>query len=294
MDPIGAGQKLDMLCLRGKLLKNPPVENLFLSLTSRCGLSCRHCWYRNDGEMPDMPVSRAMSLISQAEENGIPQVTFFGGEPSLYPGLEKLVLRASALNIFTELDTNGQNPSLQTLKKLSKAGLSSVMVSLHSEVPGEHDLLTGEKGSHRKAVSFIKNALKAGLICYVSVCFFKKGYSRRRLSSFALFCRRLGVHGIRSLFFCGAGETGSPNLDLTADIKKAGLGGYIRDCFSISPDNRFCAAKTGKTLYVDAAGNVKACPYSLLPLGNIRSRTLSYFMGRAGAKKRQSSLPCRP
>jgi len=285
-------RKLAFLSLKKSLRGKAGPANLFLSLTDRCDLNCLHCYYRDRKRRLSLSFGTAKNIIRQARENGIPQVTFFGGEPSLYPRLAELAAYADGLGLFTELDTNGQSLGRKELRELSRAGLSSVMVSLHSETPGEHDRLTGKTGSHKRALKFIKDSLKAGLLCYVSACFFKGNYNRKTLKKFAAFTKKLGAHGIRSLFFYdNATLPGRPIL-MAGDIKAMKLEDYVGTCFSSDPGRRKCSGSLNKMLYVGTGGEVKSCPYSRAVMGNIRKTPLFRIIPLAKKVPARPVLPC--
>lgn len=132
---------MDMAVLKARLDSLPAgvPDSLFIGLTSRCDLSCLHCKYSGaSARGGDMPQSLLFRVLGEAAGLGIPRVIFFGGEPLLYPRLERAVAKASGLGLFTGLDTNGQSLGRARLDRLAAAGLSSVMVSLHSTEPAAH------------------------------------------------------------------------------------------------------------------------------------------------------------
>jgi len=84
------------------------LNNLYLHLTFRCQLECRHCYARSDAhghQQPDLPVSALALLLREARQCGFRQVVLTGGEPLIYtdrpalldaPALECGGLRARA------------------------------------------------------------------------------------------------------------------------------------------------------------------------------------------------------
>ncbi|MGH3939241.1 MAG: radical SAM protein [Pseudonocardiaceae bacterium] len=83
---------------------------LWCELTSRCQLSCQHCYARSgpSGTHGTMRSADWVRVLDQATELGVQMVQFIGGEPTLYPDLGLLIdqaLRRGALssNVCTEL-----------------------------------------------------------------------------------------------------------------------------------------------------------------------------------------------
>ncbi len=280
---------LELAALKARLLKLPEGApgTLYIALTSRCDLSCRHCKYRSSPPGPDMPFGELRRLLENAASSGIPRAAFFGGEPLLYPRLEQAVRLASGLGLFTQLDTNGQTLDAGRAGELASAGLSLATISLHSAEEAGHDALGGP-GSFRKAVAAVSAALRAGLFVHVSSCFFSAGLSSGEPGRLAAFARGLGAHGVRALLYSPP-EGGSARLPrrLSRTLAKAAPDGFSRGC--VRPGRRACAAAAGEILFTDAELNVKSCPYAVRPLGKATAG-LSRFFG--GERAPAGLFPC--
>lgn len=278
-----------MAVLKTALADLPPhvPHSLFIGLTSRCDLACSHCKYAGApaaGQKPDIRPRLLRSLLTEASAAGIPRVIFFGGEPLLYSGLDKAVSDASKLGIFTELDTNGQGLTASRAASLARAGLSSVMISLHSHKPPRHDALSGP-GSFRKAEKAVLAARRAGLITYISSCIFGSALSSGNLNSLLAFAKNAGAHGARLLAYSPARGTSRLPSELAARLREDSPDGYARTCARAGRGG--CAATRGEVLFVGPGGEVRCCPYAAKPLG--KASGLAGFLGRAGAASR---FPC--
>lgn len=108
--------KLTLLDYPGKL-----AATIFLG---NCNFCCPFC---QNGDLVLRPSGQP--IIDQEEvlrflkkRQGILEgVCITGGEPTLYDGLEELIVAIRQLGYFVKLDTNGYKP--ETLKKLVKKGL---------------------------------------------------------------------------------------------------------------------------------------------------------------------------
>lgn len=81
---------------------------MLLSITSKCNLSCRGCYMRQRKPRtePEMTLHELRSVVSQAEDIGIPVVSLIGGEPLLRKKEVISLARSFPRMLFT-LNTNG-------------------------------------------------------------------------------------------------------------------------------------------------------------------------------------------
>jgi MoaA/NifB/PqqE/SkfB family radical SAM enzyme len=79
----------------------------------------------------------ARNLV-QAARFGVPRVLLTGGEPLLYPQLERCVGAAASLGVLPVLSTSGMGLSAELCSALSSAGLSEACVSLNGSDAATH------------------------------------------------------------------------------------------------------------------------------------------------------------
>lgn len=285
--PLPPKARLDMAVLKARLAARRPgvPHSLFLGLTTRCDLACRHCKYAGRAGAGDMPRALLRRLLRGAAAAGVPRVVFFGGEPLLYPGLGEAAAFAARLGLFTELDTNGQTLSPARARALAAAGLSCAMISLHSSSAARHDALSG-RGSFALAAAAVKASAAAGLITYISSCVFSASLGGEELAGLLAYARRAGAHGARLLAYSPPG--GGDPLPARLAGRLAGLSpeGYARTC---AQPGGGCAATAGDVLYCGPGGEVRSCPYSGAVLGNAGRRGLAPFLRPRPAA---ATFPC--
>jgi MoaA/NifB/PqqE/SkfB family radical SAM enzyme len=70
-----------------------PVSFLELEITGRCQLACTHCYAESGpgGSHGSMTVADWERVVTEARDLGVEAVQFIGGEPTLYPGLGRLI-----------------------------------------------------------------------------------------------------------------------------------------------------------------------------------------------------------
>ncbi len=132
--------------------------------TRRCNLRCVHCYAQSaDQEYSgEMTTAEGLALLEDLAQFGSPVVLFSGGEPLLRKDLLELAGRAVKLGLRAVISTNGTLIDAKRAEQLREIGLSYVGVSLDG-MEGTNDKFRGMKGAFAKALTGIRNCLKAGI-----------------------------------------------------------------------------------------------------------------------------------
>jgi pyrroloquinoline quinone biosynthesis protein E len=125
---------------------------LLAELTYRCPLGCPYCsnptaLRQGGGELTTEEWER---VIGEAAELGVLHVHFSGGEPLLHAGLPRLVSKARAAGLYTNLLTSGIPFSRETAAELRSAGLDHVQLSLQSDEAPLADRIAGRRAHEAK------------------------------------------------------------------------------------------------------------------------------------------------
>ncbi len=143
-----------------------------LALTYRCNLACRFCYAGCSlgGLPPGWDETRALDTESFLRVLEIihrdarcPSVSFTGGEPTLHPGLERLVAHAHGLGMKTNLISNGWRLSEARVQALAEAGLDSAQLSLEGPEASVHDALVGRVGAYERLWAGLDRLREAGV-----------------------------------------------------------------------------------------------------------------------------------
>src|SRR6266511_3793650 len=102
----------------------------------RCNLSCAYC-NEYDKTSEPVPVEEMARRIDRLAELGTLAITFSGGEPLLHPELETLVERIRRYNIIATLITNGYLLTAERIKRLNRAGLDYLQISIDNVTPDD-------------------------------------------------------------------------------------------------------------------------------------------------------------
>jgi uncharacterized Fe-S cluster-containing radical SAM superfamily protein len=110
-----------------------PVDStftsIFVDLTHRCNMSCANCYLPNR-EFPDADLDRLYAFFSSFTR----RVGFrlIGGEPTLYPHLDKVISFIKSQGHHVTLITNGLKLSnIEYVQKLKSSGLTRVQISMN-------------------------------------------------------------------------------------------------------------------------------------------------------------------
>ena len=108
---------------------------LFLEITQRCNLSCRHCGSDCTANVtqPDLPAGRILEVLDGIRQNYDPSritVGLSGGEPMLYPNVFGLGRAITDLGFPWGMVTNGWAWTPQKVEEADRAGMCTITVSL--------------------------------------------------------------------------------------------------------------------------------------------------------------------
>ncbi|MBV9679459.1 MAG: radical SAM protein [Acidobacteriaceae bacterium] len=102
----------------------------------RCNLACTYC-NEFDKHSPPVPTDDMLRRLDKLAELGTSIITFSGGEPTLHPDLDQLIRRVRANGAIATLITNGYLLTPDRIKRLNKAGLDYLQISIDNIQPDE-------------------------------------------------------------------------------------------------------------------------------------------------------------
>ncbi len=104
--------------------------------TRRCNLACSYC---NEFDDHSAPVVTPLLLrrIDRLAELGTTIITISGGEPLLHPELDAIIGRIRRHGIIATLITNGYLLTAERIRRLNRAGLEHVEISIDNVTPDD-------------------------------------------------------------------------------------------------------------------------------------------------------------
>jgi MoaA/NifB/PqqE/SkfB family radical SAM enzyme len=102
----------------------------------RCNLSCTYCNEYDDFSKA-VPTETMLRRIDRLAELGTSVITISGGEPLLHPELDEIIRRIRHRGCIATLITNGYLLTPERIKRLNRAGLDHLQISVDNVHPDE-------------------------------------------------------------------------------------------------------------------------------------------------------------
>ncbi|HEX4047528.1 MAG TPA: radical SAM protein [Elusimicrobiota bacterium] len=185
---------------------NVPVY--VVRLMKRCNSRCEFC--SSEAEMaaararPDVPLADVRNDILSQPPGSI--IDFFGGEPTLYPGIVEAVEFASRNGYRPTIASNGRRFAGKAFTTdMARAGLTLVHSTLLGDTAALHNALSvGGRNSFRETVDGFKNILARGIRLQVNIVILRENF--RRLARMTSRLLDLGVRDVKFGSLLAAGN----------------------------------------------------------------------------------------
>ena len=100
----------------------------------RCNLACTYCNEFDDVSDP-VPLEEMLRRIDDLGRLGTSVITISGGEPLLHPDLDQIIARIRKTGAIAGMITNGYLLMPDRIKRLNKAGLDHMQISIDNVMP---------------------------------------------------------------------------------------------------------------------------------------------------------------
>src|SRR3990172_8670521 len=116
-----------------------------VEVTNACNLNCLWCYanngYRSKIRRQHMPKRKMYHLLKTLSDSGLRQITFSGGEPTIYPHIKYAIKEAKDYGFVIHMNTNGYAFTADMASQLAKLGLSQVQINIDSLEKEKHDYI---------------------------------------------------------------------------------------------------------------------------------------------------------
>jgi len=133
----------------------PLLRDAKIKITSRCNLRCEMCRYWRTREEATLQGERWRAVLGELAARGCRKVHFSGGEVLLRPDFLELVEHAVTLGLKTNLTSNGWLLDREAARRLARAGVNGVSLSLDAARAPLHDAIRGREGAFERTVRAI-------------------------------------------------------------------------------------------------------------------------------------------
>lgn len=287
------------------------LKNAKIRLMTQCNLDCAMCSWKNTDERLDE--QRVYTLLDELWMLSVRGVNFTGGEPTLYPGLERVMRYAKAKGFHVSLSTNGFN--LDALKRVV-VFLNSVDISIDSPDAQLNDKIRGRRGAYAAALQSIRYLCANGIKPHINVTVRPDNYKgihqiigiiSRDIASISFTLVDTSMNKLKELEFthdeledyygdevvrifeaaekytlpvritpfldCFAGQE-TRNIFEEICFNKKGYMSRLHEIFSLTQQK---CRRTNGQIRINANGDVRPCCYLddvQIPLGNINNEPL--------------------
>jgi MoaA/NifB/PqqE/SkfB family radical SAM enzyme len=137
---------------------------IWMEVTGRCQLQCRHCYSSSGPQETHGTMTRAewLRVVDEAADLGSTRVQLIGGEPTVHPDLPALVDHGLSRMTEVEIYTNLIHVGNRLWDIYAQPGVR-LATSYYSADPSHHDRITGRPGSHARTRANIVSALDRGI-----------------------------------------------------------------------------------------------------------------------------------
>jgi MoaA/NifB/PqqE/SkfB family radical SAM enzyme len=259
------------------------IELAYLAITKKCPLQCEHCSAADTLNMRDeVSAEQYEYLLEQLHAQGVFQVNFTGGEPLLKFDLLERLVSGVPVEIKTWVNTSGYCLSPEKASRLKAAGLTGVAISLDHYLEEEHNRFRHHEHAYSWALQAVRNAREAGMVVALSVCLSEELCNEQELMRYMGLARQQGVHFVQFLEPKAAGYYKHKDVSLSSEAKRSLEAFFLKMNFGrektsyplISYHGYYerrvgCFGAGKKGIYIDADGQLNACPFCHTGYGNL-------------------------
>ena len=230
-----------------------------------------------------MPIPKLKEIADEADKLGYIEWDLQGGEVLLRP--DKLFEALDAIQperFYLYVTTNGYKVDRKIIKELGKRGVSRMSVSFDSWDPDFHDEMRGRKDSWKRAIQALEYIQEAGMDPYMNVTV---GHYNAKSEDLRMLLEYSKKKKYRTLVNVAC-PTGMWNQvhDVVCDeedqkhIRKLrkeykNLNRNLWNPFDPKLE-KIMGCTTVNRMYITALGDVLACPYVHIKIGNVFENTL--------------------
>jgi MoaA/NifB/PqqE/SkfB family radical SAM enzyme len=270
------------------------LQTVIWSITNRCPLKCTHCYDWDNIDIKDkLSLNQLLQVLAKLEENGINHIQLSGGEPIVrFDDLVSIIQSASDRIDFWIL-TSGFGLTFEKAIKLKQVGTIGINISLDHWNKEKHNQFRNNPSSFDWVLKAVENSINAGLLVSLSLCATREFVNQENIVEYTELANRLGVHFVRILEPRSVGHFRGKDVKLEMSQIKI-IENY---CVEVSnnpifyhyPTVKFigyyqrklgCMGAGNRYFYIDALGDIHACPFCQGKQGNVIEDSLEDALKR--------------
>jgi AdoMet-dependent heme synthase len=264
----------------------------YLEITHKCNLVCKHCFNNSGPWRTDfLSFETVCGILDQLRVMGNYYVSVTGGEPLMHPHIFEILEYAVNSGFGVILATNATLITSHIAERLSKIELSQIQVSIDAPDAHIHDMFRGREGAFDKSLAGVKLLARSGQNVTICTALHTENYDDvRRMVNLAV---SLGARNYRILHLQATGRASEECKDLIASAEQREIAANVLAQLSeeyagkiniysqalyeaFTEDDQTLPCSAGRTTCaISATGDVLACGFSNVSVGNILQSPLS-------------------
>lgn len=188
-----------------------------IEITDRCNLKCKHC-YRSQNSLTLWDVKNFENTLIKLKEMGTLHIVFAGSEPLMHPNIVEFIELIAKHGFVLTLQSNVTLLNDRILVALKKCTVKMIFVSLYTDKPELHDMITSSCGSFDKTVNAIKMLQNNGFVVRASISIFD--VNKDEVYAVDSLCKELGVQAGYNFKIIPAIESGKDTVSMNSFNEK--------------------------------------------------------------------------
>ena len=155
-----------------------------------CNMNCEHC--SNSAytiKSRYLKIEDIKKIADQADEMGLFQFELSGGEPLIFPELDKIIKAIGPDRFHINLTTNGYFLTEERALHLKNIGVDKIKISIDCTDAELHTLKNGGDDAHKQAISALFTAKKVGLESVIQTVATRKNTQSEDMLNLAKFAK---------------------------------------------------------------------------------------------------------
>ena len=262
------------------------TRGIDLNFNNACNLRCKYCFTnspKGDHVKEYLDYKAIGKLADEADELGYFEFDLQGGELLLQPKkLFKVLEAIKPERFYLYLTTNGYYLDDEMAKKISEYKVSRVSVSIDSMDEKIHDEIRGRKDSWRRAIEALKHVKNHGMDPYLNITVGRYNIGTDHLKELLDYSKNQNYKTLLNVAV-PAGMWQKMDEIICNDEDRIYLRKMRKDYKNLvrniwnpfdKNNEKILGCTTVNRLYVTPIGDVLACPYVHIKLGNIFDQSL--------------------
>lgn len=272
------------------ILKKPVLRTVDFAVTNACNSKCKMCsahlLYKQETRKILTP-DQIVGTFLQASKLGAIHTNLTGGEPTLRHIDELCYIIKNIRPKFhlISMVTNSLLASKENFKKLKKAGLDTIQLSIESMNPEIHDDTRGVPGNFKKVMQAFDYAKELDfIICLSAVLTHTNFGDVENIIEFAKKDNKNNIFVLLNPISASGAMIGNTSLRLTPNdlerYKKLLAIDLVRADTIVNFSGRSECPGGKERIHITAFGDVITCPHVQISYGNVKKEPLKEIWQR--------------